>query len=172
MNYVGGIATMLVGVGFGVAAFFVPEGRPTFIILCPVMLATGGFILWIGRWVNNLTKGFPQAKGFGPSMRDAADKMAGAAAMLEQQTRADRLRMTGKDAKAQVLAMRDTGMLINHDPVIEFDLLVTLDERPPYPLMGFRQLVSKLMVGRIVPGQSYPAKVDLDDPQQILLSWI
>ena len=173
-QYGSAIVMIVVGVGMIGGSFFVGPAKPLWGMLAGgvgVLLA-GVFCLWLYRVLDPLMKKLPGPQGFGASMRAMSDKMAGASAMLEQMNLADQLRMTGRDAQAQILAVRDTGALFNFDPVLEFDLLVTMGDYPPYPINAHRQLVSKIMVARAQAGVTVPAKVDPKNRHIIYLSWI
>jgi hypothetical protein len=72
---------------------------------------------------------------------------------LYQQAAAMQLATTGEDARAQVVAARDTGTQINLRPVLEIDLLVMRDGQPPYPAT-VRQMVAHAQLGLIAVGST------------------
>jgi hypothetical protein len=90
------------------------------------------------------------------------------AAIGQQRTDAQRLMATGLLGQATVQALRDTGAVVNDNPQIEFDLLVTVDERDPYPVTH-RQVVSRLVLANFQPGASIPVRIDPADPGRVLI---
>ncbi|HST40278.1 MAG TPA: DUF3592 domain-containing protein [Conexibacter sp.] len=98
-------------------------------------------------------------------MQDANDQLS---ALSRQQADAQRLMATGLIGQATVQALRDTGMMINENPQVEFDLLVSVDGREPYPVTH-RQVVSRLVISNFQPGASIPVRVDPADPTRVLI---
>jgi hypothetical protein len=90
------------------------------------------------------------------------------AAIGQQRTDAQRLMATGLLGQATVLALRDTGAVVNENPRIEFELLVSVDGREPYPVIH-RQVVSRLVLANFQPGTSIPVRVDPADPSRVLI---
>ena len=78
------------------------------------------------------------------------------------------LRQTGKDSEATVVAICDTGMTMNENPVVEFDLKVTVGGFGPYDVTR-QQIISRLQMGQIQPGAELQVKVAQDDPQRVLI---
>jgi hypothetical protein len=99
------------------------------------------------------------------TMQDANDQLS---ALSRQQADAQRLMATGLIGQATVQALRDTGMMINENPQVEFDLLVSVDGREPYPVTH-RQVVSRLVISNFQPGASIPVRVDPADPTRVLI---
>lgn len=168
---VSGYVCLIAGLALGAAAVLVPEVRIPLGVTAVVLAAMGLFEILLGRYLAGLLKGFPKMKGFGAMMKDSAATMSAAALMLNQQTRSDALRTSGVDAQAEVLAMRDTGQLFNYDPILEFDLRIHQGWNNPYKVENYRLLVSKIMLPKINVGATYAAKVDPQDPNQLLIFW-
>ena len=101
-------------------------------------------------------------------MRDGMARMQDAQQMLARQTAAAQLAATGEPAEAQVIGVRDTGALLNMQPVLEIDLLVTRTGMPPYPAT-VRQVVAHAQLARLTPGATLHVRVDPDDPATVLL---
>jgi hypothetical protein len=101
-------------------------------------------------------------------MREGMQRMQAAQSAIAQQTAAVQLGANGERADAQVLAARDTGTQLNHQPMLDVDLLVTRAGQPPYPVT-VRQTVSVTNVGRLVPGASIAVMVDPADPTTVML---
>lgn len=106
----------------------------------------------------------------GAGMAQAVQAMQSAGAMMEQQTLAARLAVEGEAASAQVTAARDTGQLINLQPVIEISLLVFLEGQPPYPVT-LQQVVPMAQMGRLTPGTRLAVKVDPRARESIWIDW-
>lgn len=101
-------------------------------------------------------------------MREGMQRMQAAQSAIAQQTVAVQLGANGERADAQVLAARDTGTRLDHQPMLDVDVLVTRAGQPPYPVT-VRQTVSVANVGRLVPGASIPVMVDPADPTTVML---
>jgi hypothetical protein len=76
----------------------------------------------------------------------------------------------GEAASAQVNAARDTGQLVNMQPVIEISLLVFLEGQPPYPVT-LQQVVPMAQMGRLTPGTRLAVKVDPKARESIWIDW-
>ena len=112
------------------------------------------------KMANDLQKDNPR-----PSLREglsqAKDAMAGAQGqMAAAQLAAD---PNARDGSAVINAVRDTGMTVNENPSVEFDLSVTAG--------GFTyetthtQIVSRLQVGQLQPGAQVNVKIDASGPE-------
>lgn len=66
-----------------------------------------------------------------------------------------------------IVGMRQVGM-VNFDLLVEFDLTVTREGRPPYPAT-VQQLVSQFQVGQLSSGRTLEATVDPSNPMAIFL---
>lgn len=75
----------------------------------------------------------------------------------------------GVDAVATVTASRQTGMLVNHNPVIEFDLLI-MHGGVPIPA-SCRQVVQQLHLSRAQVGCRLPVKIDPANPGAVWIDW-
>jgi hypothetical protein len=109
-----------------------------------------------------LTRGF-MGKDFVNKMNQSIDMGRGAINNVEQ---SQLLAQTGLDATADVLAIQDTGTLINYNPVVLLTLNVT-------PAMGAafqttaQSMVSKIAIPRV--GDKIKIKYNPADPSQILV---
>src|SRR5262249_26134440 len=106
-----------------------------------------------------------QFKETGAMVRDANEQLS---ALGRQQADAQRLMATGLIGQATVQAVRDTGMTINENPQVEFDLLVSVDGSEAYPVTH-RQVVSRLVLSNFQPGAAIPVRVDPADPSRVLI---
>lgn len=106
----------------------------------------------------------------GAQMEAATSALQSTNQMMAQQAAAAQLAVSGEPATAQVNAARDTGALVNLQPVIEIDLLVLPQGQPPYPVT-VRQVVPLAQVGRLAPGAQLPVKIDPTDRDIIWVNW-
>ena len=81
---------------------------------------------------------------------------------------ARRIRQVGTPAEALVLAIRDTGMTINNDPVVAFSLEVRPAGGRPYQAET-RGRIGRLDVPQIQPGAVLPVSIDPGDPRKVAL---
>jgi len=164
-------AAFVGAVGLGVAGAFVPAQREELLIVGGVLVVVGAFLYFLVRSIERQFANFPGATMIhGDFMRDSVNRMNATTEFLRQQTVSQALQMSGRDAKAHVLAVRDTHQMVNFDPILEFDLVVSDGEREPYR-MTCRLIVSKLAVGRIAVGQTYAARVDPENTARIHVAW-
>jgi hypothetical protein len=68
-----------------------------------------------------------------------------------------------------ICGMRQVGT-VNFDLLVEFDLTVTPEGRPPYPAT-IQQLVSQFQVGQLASGRTLQATVDPSNPMAIWLDF-
>jgi hypothetical protein len=164
-----GILFLVGAAGFGVTAFVVPGVLFAFVLCAVAFLLVGALFLWM----HTVMKDVPRV-----SVRSGLERMATGTAFAAQ-TLQD---MTGQAAgvprsgidprlgTAVVVAVTDTGMLVNFDPVVMLDLSVTVDGGEPYAVR-IRQIVGKLYVARLAPGATLPVAVDAQDPYQVTIQW-
>jgi hypothetical protein len=99
--------------------------------------------------------------------------MSSAANFLKEQNKINKLNSTGKPVRVRIISVRDTGQLVNYDPVLEFNVEVLHERRyDNYNISNHKQVVSKIIAPRLIPGNEYPAKVDPEDKNSIHISWI
>lgn len=89
-------------------------------------------------------------------------------ALTRQQAEAQRLMATGLIGQATVEALRETGLTVNENPQLEFDLRVTVDGGAPYSVTH-RQVVSRLVIANFQPGASIPVRIDPADRTRVLI---
>ena len=83
---------------------------------------------------------------------------------------AAQLATAGTPAQVQVTASRDSGTVVNMQPVLELDLLVQPVGGVPYPAT-VRQTVPLAATGRVVPGTVLTGRVDPDVPSSVWIDW-
>jgi hypothetical protein len=106
----------------------------------------------------------------GAQMRQTNAMLADAGKMMEQQTVAARMAVSGEPATAQVVAAGDTGEFINMQPVLELSLLIFHADRPPYPVT-LRQIVPVAQMARLAPGTTLQVKVDPNLSNTVWIDW-
>jgi len=79
------------------------------------------------------------------------------------------LQATGTAAEAEILSLWDTGITLNHDPVIGLKVRVRSTDRPPYEATIAKSLISRLDVPRFQAGKVIPVRVDPKDPSRVAL---
>ena len=82
---------------------------------------------------------------------------------------ARRIRADGIPAKARVVAIRDTGVTVNDNPVVGFDLEVQLDSGEAYRA-STRALISRLHIPLIQAGAVLPVAIDPLDRSKVALA--
>jgi len=137
-----------------------------------IILIITGFIIFItNRFVWNMLKGFPQTKGFSTSLKDGTAKINSATEFLKHYNKSSKLASEGIPVKVKIIGFKDTGQLVNYDPVIEFQLEVLKEHKyDNYYINSHKQIISKILLNRIQTGKEYYAKLDPEDKNNVLLS--
>ena len=99
------------------------------------------------------------------AIADAQRQMAAATAAMEAAAGTGDLAERGERATAQVLATRASGMLVNHAPMLEVDLMVFREGKPPYPATTSMSSSA----GIPAQGQQVDVLVDPDDPDRVAI---
>jgi hypothetical protein len=81
---------------------------------------------------------------------------------------AQHLMADGRPGSATIIAVRDTGLAIDHDPTIELDLAVVLDGGAAYDVTH-RQTISRIAIPSFKPGATIPVRVDPADRQSLMI---
>ena len=110
----------------------------------------------------------PEQRGLRGAMRGAREGAAQATQMLSDLADAAALRANGRPGTATITAIRETGLTINENPVIDLDLQVSVGGNPPYALTH-RQTISRLHLGNFQPGATVPVHVDPADPAVLVV---
>jgi PDZ domain len=77
------------------------------------------------------------------------------------------LQRVGVPAQAKILAIGETGMSINDEPVIRIDVEVQPADGPPYQATIKRLLISRLEVPQYQPGQVIAVRYDPHQPDRV-----
>jgi hypothetical protein len=108
----------------------------------------------------------------GQMSRDANVRMAALNQQMQQATKA----MTappgdGVDATAQVVSVGMASGMVNMDPIIPVELLVTQPGLPPRPL-SVSVIVPQIQMHRLQAGASLPVQVSQSDPTAVAVNWL
>jgi hypothetical protein len=107
-------------------------------------------------------------------LADASAQMQSVSAMLQQTTQqqsgGQRLLAEGVEAVAMITDARQTSALMNHNPLIELDLLVTMPNGVPIPVRR-AEIVPLLHLARAQVGQQVRVRVLPDDANTIWIPW-
>ena len=77
------------------------------------------------------------------------------------------LQRVGVAAQAEILAIGETGLTVNDDPVVSLEVEVRPADRPPYRATIKRTLISRLAIPQFQPGKIIPVRFDPRDPSQV-----
>jgi hypothetical protein len=116
------------------------------------------------RQGNEIAKQWDPAAQLG----NAQARMAETNDMLARLAGAAGLAATGTDAMAAVAAARETGTVLNMQPVLEIDLTVMPAGQPPFPA-SVRQPVAVTQLAALRPGAQLRVKFDPADRSTV---WI
>jgi len=115
----------------------------------------------------------PEHRGIGGGFRAMRDGVAQANQMLgdmqAEGQKAQHLMLDGRVASATITAVRDTGVTINDNPTVEFDLCVVLDDTAPYAVTH-RQTISRIAIPSFQPGATIPVRVDPADRGSLIIA--
>jgi hypothetical protein len=78
------------------------------------------------------------------------------------------LALHGLAGAAAIQAVRFTGAVVDDQPTLELDLVITVDGGEPYAL-SHRQNVSRIAIPSFQPGAVVPVRVDPADPSSVTL---
>ena len=108
-------------------------------------------------------------------MADASARMADAnqmmAAMAQGATQSTAAITNGVGATATITAARQTGAMMNFNPVIDLELLVMMPSGVPMPVAR-REVVQQIHLGRCQPGLRLNVKVDPNDINGLWIDWV
>ena len=114
----------------------------------------------------------PEHRGVAGGFRAMRDGVAQANQMLgdmqAEGQKAQHLMVNGRVASATITAVRDTGMSINDNPTVEFDLAVAVDGTDAYAVTH-RQTISRIAIPSFQPGATVPVRVDPVDRQSLII---
>jgi hypothetical protein len=82
----------------------------------------------------------------------------------------ERIETTGLAGQAAITGLTQTGMSLNDNPQVEFDLSVDVPGRASYAAKR-KEFVPLIMLGQIAPGAVFPVKIDPADPSNVVIEW-
>ena len=88
--------------------------------------------------------------------------------LLRRAAATDRISAAGAAGKGQIMGLRQTGVLINGQPQVEMDLLVTVMGRSPYRAT-VKEIVPLIMLNRLQG--TLPVRVDPARPESVVVQW-
>jgi len=104
-------------------------------------------------------------------MASAQAQMANLTAQMSQNTEtATAVAADGVDGTATVMAATQTGALVNYNPAVQLDLLVTVPESPPYPV-SLQTVVPQINLARVQAGATVPVRVARSDRNLVQIDW-
>ncbi len=104
----------------------------------------------------------------GAQRKQGMAKMAQMQEQMAEMTKQANLQATGVTCAATVVAARDTGGMVNMQPIVEIDMTVLPEGLPPYPVT-IRQTISPIHMAAVQPGHSLSVKVDPNDPSSVFI---
>lgn len=119
---------------------------------------------WLGLGITILVLGITGIS----FVRVFLPMMKGAKNLMQAQTAAANLRLTGLPAQARITGIQGTGTSINNQPECQLDLDVFRPNAPPYQVR-VRQVVSQWAMPRVQPGLMVPVKIDAANPMNVAL---
>ena len=104
-------------------------------------------------------------------MAAAQAQMADLTAQMNQQSAASTaVAADGVDGTATVMAATQTGALVNFNPAVQIELLVTVPGGPPYPV-SLQTVVQQIHLARVQPGATLPVRVARADRTLVQIDW-
>jgi hypothetical protein len=107
-------------------------------------------------------------------MADASARMAEAnqmmANMAQGSAQATQALATGVATTATITGARQTGAMLNFNPVVELDLLVMMPSGVPMPVIR-QETVMQVYLGRCQPGLRLNVRVDPANPNGLWIDW-
>ena len=88
--------------------------------------------------------------------------------MMRGAAKKDRISASGVAGTGTILGLRQTGLMVNEQPQVELELLVTIPGRSPYPAK-VKEIVPLIMLSRLQG--TLPVRVDPAEPEAIVIQW-
>jgi len=163
-----GILLTVAGIIAGIYAFINPSYEFASIPTAVILIITGVIVFAISKFTYNMVKDLPKP----PTLKESTAGISSAADMMKQMNKMNKLSANGIPVKVKILGFKDSGQLVNYDPVIEFQLEVLKEHKyDNYYINSHKQIVSKILTGRIETGKEYFAKVDPEDKNSIFVTF-
>jgi len=115
----------------------------------------------------------PEHRGIGGGFRAMRDGIAQANQLMggvaAEAQKAQYLMLNGRAGTARIDGIRDSGTTINENPVVDFDLHVTVDGFSPYTVTH-QQTISRLTIASLQPGATVPVRIDPANAQSLIIA--
>jgi hypothetical protein len=98
---------------------------------------------------------------------DPAEQMRAATSRMQQAAAQSRLLASGTAARATVVALRDTGTVLDYMPVVDIDVLVMPTDGVPWPATAVNVGHANLAVLR--PGVAVTVRYDPAEPSAVAI---
>ncbi|GAA5081048.1 hypothetical protein HNP84_001937 [Thermocatellispora tengchongensis] len=132
------------------------------------LMIPGFFLIFAGLW-NQALRGV--MSGAGAESTAGGGSPGGIFGLIKDMTGGNTDLLTGGvPASAVILAMRDTGVTINDQPMVVFDLEVRREGADAYRV-SHREPLPRLLVGAVLPGAHLPVRLDPADPARLTIDW-
>lgn len=139
----------------------------------PVLIGVGGLQLVMGLFFALALGSLPYA-GPGMVVTGASLGVVGVVLIVigivvyRKAADTDRVSQTGIAGVGQITGLVQTGTMVNYQPVIEIELLVTVPGHPPYPAR-VKEPVPLILLNRLQG--SLPVRVDPARPEHVVIQW-
>jgi hypothetical protein len=125
--------------------------------------------------LNDQGKELREQYPVGQQLANAQASMANANAMMANMAQtsmgAANAATYGTPAVATITSARQTGAMMNYNPVVELELLVMMPNGIPMPVTR-QEMVMQIHLARCQPGQKLNVKVDPNDPSGLWIDWV
>lgn len=119
---------------------------------------------------KELEKKYPVQNTLANAQASMANANAMMANMAQASAAATQAITNGVDATATITAARQTGAMMNYNPVVELDLLVNMPSGIPMPVTR-QETVAQLHIPRCQPGSTLRVKVEPNNPNSLWIDW-
>lgn len=89
--------------------------------------------------------------------------------LAAEQQKTAMLIASGIAGQARIDQITDTGMTVNENPQVQFELTITIPDRDPYAA-ELTQVVSRIAIGSFQPGATLAVRVSPEDPQTLMIA--
>lgn len=119
---------------------------------------------------KELREKYPVQEQLANAQASMANANAMMANMAQASAAATQAMTNGVDATATITAARQTGAMMNFNPVVELDLLVMMPSGIPMPVTR-QETVAQLHLARCQPGANLRVKVEPNNPNSLWIDW-
>lgn len=173
LSYTAGIIIALTGIVSVILSFLIPEKYSASLITGIILIITGVIIFAVNHYFYKMFRDFPKPEGFDLTLKGSTKMMSTATDYLKEYNRINKLGNTGKPVRVKIISVTDTGQTVQNEAVVNFNVEVLHEKRyENYIISDYKQLVSRIIIPRIQPGNEYSAKVDPKNKNDIYISWI